>query len=253
MTDTQKPHEIGRSRWLAVLLDLAGKLRYGVDKAIARNSRVGNPPVFDPADFPAMFPWTRELKANWQAIRDEAFAAIEDRNAIPPLEEISVDHIRLARENRWRAYFIWGYGYRMDEHAEACPVTASLVEKIPGLNSAFFSIHAPGVHIPDHRGVTKGLLTCHLPLRVPDESSGRCTMRVHDTEYRWSEGQAMIFDDTYRHEVWNDTAEERVILLVQFGRPLAWPGSWIARLFLWLIRISPFVQDARKNIRTWRG
>ena len=61
-------------------------------------------------------------------------------------------------------------------------------------------------------------------------------------------GETLVFDDTYRHEVWNDTDETRVVLLVQFGRPLRLPGSAIARLFLWGIRRSPFVREARANI-----
>lgn len=249
MGNAQKPHEIGRSRWLAALLDLGGRLRYYVDNFVARYSKVGNPPVFEPD----LFPWVDGLQADWQIIRDEALLAIEDRESVPPLEEISADHERLARERRWRAFFIWGYGYKVKENAARCPKTTALVEKIPGLNSAFFSIHAPGVHIPDHRGVTKGLLTCHLALAVPDESRGRCSMRVHETEHRWREGEVLIFDDTYRHEVWNETDDERVILLVQFARPLRFPGSWVARLFLTIIRLSPFVQDARRNIRNWSG
>ena len=68
---------------------------------------------------------------------------------------------------------------------------------------------------------------------------------------RWQEGETLVFDDTYQHEVWNDTNETRVVLLVQFARPLRQPGKLVADLFLWGIRRSPFVREARDNIGAW--
>ena len=35
----------------------------------------------------------------------------------------------------------------------------------------------------------------------------------------------MIFDDTYEHEAWNDTDRTRVVLFVDFVRPLRAPGT----------------------------
>jgi aspartyl/asparaginyl beta-hydroxylase (cupin superfamily) len=126
-----------------------------------------------------------------------------------------------------------------------------VIEQIPGLNSAFFSILAPGTHIPDHRGVTKGLITCHLGLIVPRDGDVR--MRVDDRVVRWAEGETLVFDDTYRHEVWNDTAGTRVVLLIQFERPLRNPGKWFADLFLGAVKRSAFVQEARANVAKWNA
>ncbi len=39
----------------------------------------------------------------------------------------------------------------------------------------------------------------------------------------------MIFDDTFNHEVWNDTDETRVVLFVDVMRPLPSPESTINR------------------------
>ena len=100
--------------------------------------------------------------------------------------------------------------------------------RFPGLNSAFFSILAPGTHIPEHRGVTKGLITCHLGLIVPRDGDVR--MRVGDRIVRWAEGETLVFDDTYDHEVWNETSGTRVVLLIQFERPLRQPGQVDRRL-----------------------
>jgi ornithine lipid ester-linked acyl 2-hydroxylase len=61
----------------------------------------------------------------------------------------------------------------------------------------------------------------------------------------------MIFDDTFDHEVWNDTDEMRVVLFLDVVRPLPFPESLVNRLLLKLIARSPFVLDARRRQEAW--
>src|SRR6185295_17979358 len=102
-----------------------------------------------------------------------------------------------------------------EANCAACPETSRLLARVPGLNSAFFSILTPGAHIPRHRGVTKAILTAHLGLIVPARREA-CRMQVADRMLHWEEGATLVFDDTYHHEVWNESGEKRVVLLVQF-------------------------------------
>ena len=55
-------------------------------------------------------------------------------------------------------------------------------------------------------------------------------MRVGDKMIYWEEGKCVIFDDTHKHEVWNDTDGIRVVLLFDVFRPL--PG--------WLTLVNKF-------------
>ncbi len=230
-----------------VIIKVGKHLRGMFDRLIASSSLVPNDPVLDVRDFA----WTQVLRDNWQAIRDEAIKVALVGEAAPSLATISPDHRSIAQVNMWRSFFLWGYSYPIDENLARCPETAKVVAQIPGLNSAFFSILAPGTHIPDHRGVTKGLITCHLGLIVPRDGDVR--MRVDDRIVRWAEGETLVFDDTYQHEVWNDTAGTRVVLLIQFERPLRNPGKWFADTFLGFVRRSAFVQEARDNIMSWNS
>ena len=61
----------------------------------------------------------------------------------------------------------------------------------------------------------------------------------------------MVFDDTFDHEVWNDTDETRVVLFVDFLRPLPEPDSMINRAIIKAIGYSPFVLDAKRNQEAW--
>lgn len=230
-----------------MIIRIGKALRGLFDWLIGTSSLVPTDPVLDVRDFP----WTQLLRDNWLAIREEAIRVAMAGDNAPSLATISPDHRSIAEVNKWKSFFLYGYGYAIEENMEQCPATAKVIGAIPGLNSAFFSILEPGTHIPDHRGVTKGLITCHLGLIVPRDGDAR--MRVHDRIVRWAEGETLVFDDTYRHEVWNDTEATRVVLLVQFERPLRQPGKFFADFFMGFVRRSAFVQEARDNIVSWNA
>ena len=222
------------------------KHRHALNDWMAGFSRIPNSPVMDPR----AFEWTAELSRHADVIREEAMAIYRHRDAIPPLKELSPDHHGIATDDSWRSFFLIGYGQRIAENIARAPRTTALVERIPGLNSAFFSILAPGAVIPRHRGVTKAFITAHLGLKVPRDAAN-CTMEVDDQRVQWCEGEWVVFDDTYEHEVWNNTGETRIILLCQVARPLRMPGSWLARAIMAYVRASPFVRDATRNLVGW--
>jgi beta-hydroxylase len=231
---------------LPPLYRVGKRLRHRISALIARSSTVGDTPVYDPK----LFPWIAGIEARWEEIREEVGRLLAHQAGIPPLAEISPDHRRIAPPGKWKSFFLIGYGYRLEENCRRCPKTAEAVAHAPGLNSAFFSILAPGAHIPRHRGVTKAILTAHLGLIVPARREA-CRMQVADEMLIWEEGRILVFDDTFHHEVWNDTDEMRVILLLQFRRPTGWLGRLVGSIFLAGVRRSRFVQDARASLGDW--
>ena len=230
------------------LYRIGKKLRHKVSAVVARSSRVGDRPVYDPA----LFPWVKGIEARWPEIRSELEAILARRDAIPPLASISPDHRRIAPPSKWKSFFLMGYGYRVEKNIQRCPKTAEAVAAIPGLNSAFFSILDPGTHIPRHRGVTKAILTAHLGLIVPARRES-CRMALDDRMLHWDEGRVLVFDDTFHHEVWNDSDELRAVLLIQFRRPVGLVGRLVGGLFLFGIRRSRFVQHARAQMGEWEA
>lgn len=81
----------------------------------------------------------------------------------------------------------------------------------------------------------------------------RCRINVDGEDYAWREGELFVFDDMRMHEVWNDTDEYRVTLMMHVTRPLRFPGSVLADGIIALIRKSPFVQDAHSRLERWTG
>ena len=76
-------------------------------------------------------------------------------------------------------------------------------------------------------------------------------MEVDKTRVAWEEGKCLVFDDFYEHEVWNNTEEERAILLFDFVRPMTLPGRLLNRFLLWGVKQSAYFKDARRNMDNW--
>ena len=217
-----------------------------LERWLARHSAVGDRPFFDVDEFP----WARRLEDNWQVIRAELDRVLEDQEQLPNFQDISTDQASITNDDKWKTYFLFGYGFRSDANCERCPETARLCEEIPGMQTAFFSILSPHKHIEAHRGPWKGVLRYHLGLRIPGPE-GACRIRVGDEVRGWQEGKSMIFDDTYDHEAFNDSDDTRVVLFVDFNRPLRQPADTVNRATLKAIAISPFIQDAKSRQLDW--
>lgn len=214
--------------------------------AVPKYSLVGDSVFFSKEQFP----WTKELEANWHVIRQELDQVMPYADSLPNFQDISPRQQRIANDNLWKTFFFCAFGYRSKQNCERCPETAKLLKKIPGLKVAFFSILAPGKHIPKHRGRHKGIIRCHLALKVP-EPKENCWIRVADQVAYWEEGKVMLFDDTFPHEVRNDTQDYRVVLFLDIVRPLRFPLSLVNWLVNQFIAFSPIVQIAKGNHESW--
>ena len=138
------------------------------------------------------------LEANWQVIRAELDQVLTYRDALPNFQDISVDQASITDDDGWKTYFFFGYGFRSDANCARCPKTAALLDGIPGLTTAFFSILSPHKHIGAHRGPWRGVLRYHLALRVP-EPSEQAGISVGGEVAHWEEGRSLLFDDGYEH------------------------------------------------------
>jgi aspartyl/asparaginyl beta-hydroxylase (cupin superfamily) len=201
---------------------------------------------------PASFPWVSDLEANWTAIRRELDSVMPARADLPAIQDLSPVQYNIVQERVWKVFGFRAYGARSEENCRRCPETARLLDAIPDLEVAFFSILEPGAHLSAHRGVYKGLIRAHLGLIVPEPRS-LVRMQVGEKLIHWEEGKCVLFDDTYRHEVWNDTGGARVVLLIDVPRPFPPLLAGLNRAVLRAARLTPFVTDAIKRSREWEG
>ena len=126
---------------------------------------------------------------------------------------------KIGRTGTWRIFPFYELGRRNNANCQKCPVTTSVLERNSAVDSvtcaAYFSILAPRTHVAAHKGPTNMRLRCHLGIEVPKD----CWLRVGDQIMTWREGECLIFDDSYVHEVWNDSDKRRVVLVIDIWHP----------------------------------
>ena len=71
--------------------------------------------------------------------------------------------------------------------------------------------------IPAHAGPTNTRLRAHLGLVVPRK--GDVHMRIANQTVGWKPGKWTIIDDSFEHEIINNTDKPRLILIIDFHHP----------------------------------
>lgn len=209
-------------------------------------STVGNPPVHDNATFP----FVAAIEREWRTIRAELEGVLTRQAELPSFQDIATDVKILSTDAGWKTFFLVGFGIESARNIARCPQTWRIVRQIPGLMTAMFSIFEPGKHLPPHRGPYNGVLRLHLGLIVP-EPRDQLAIRVQSRLCHWREGEALVFDDAYEHEAWNHTDATRVILFVDFVKPLRFPANLVNWLLLNLALFTPFVREGLDNHKAW--
>lgn len=218
-----------------------------LESRIAAASPLGDPHIYDTKSFP----WVGAIERDWQLVRAELDRVMVFRDKMPSFQDILKEVGSIQSDNQWKTYFLAGIGMDCTENAKRCPETMRLLSTIPGMSTAFFSILSPGKYIPAHRGAWNGILRLHVGLMVPQPRE-KCRIRIGNDFYSWTEGKALIFDDTFNHEVWNETDGYRVVLFVDFARPLRQPWRWFnERLTKWGA-LAPFLREAGEKQKKWQ-
>ena len=171
------------------------------------------------------FPWIAELESAVPAMRAEIEQVLADEQGLEPYVQEEANRPSrghsLLNDARWSAFHLLKDGELVEENARRCPLIMRLLEVLPiprierRSPMALISILGPGTHIPPHNGMLNTRLICHIPLVVPPG----CRLRVGAETREVVEGRAMIFDDSFEHEAWNDGDSVRAVLLFEIWRP----------------------------------
>ena len=226
---------------------LARRFMNAVQWAERRNSANavhGNPSTYDSR----VFPWVADLESNWTIIRGELAQLMMRRDALVSQSERASPTI--GEDRGWTTFVLSSYFRRNERNIEQCPETWRLVQGVPGLVSVMFSVLEPGARLPAHHGPYNGLLRLHLGLIVPEPREA-VAIRIDGAVHHWEEGRALIFDDTYEHEARNESGHTRVVLFVDFERPLKFPARFVNRRLLRSYFFRPFVREGAQDQGLW--
>lgn len=183
------------------------------------DSRLTDPPILDTT---SRFPEARRFVDAWPVLRDEALQLAKNIGQVPRFHELMAEQADIsANDDRdWRMFVLKAYGVSFPRNMARCPALAALVESAPDVLSATLSFLAPHKHIPQHRGPFRGVLRFYLGLSVPTAADGlpSTVLMIDGTGYRVADGECLLWDDTFPHEVWNHSEALRIALLLDVRR-----------------------------------
>jgi aspartyl/asparaginyl beta-hydroxylase (cupin superfamily) len=162
---------------------------------------------------PSEFEWARPLREAYPTIRGELEEILRSDG------EGFQGYMSEAQQRLqgWNTYNLFFYGRRFDENCARCPQTTRLLESLPRFerDHIMFSALNPHSRIPPHTGPMNGIIRAHLALVAPPG----CYIRVGPDERTWKEGELLVFDDSFEHEVWNHGDHTRIVLFLNFWHP----------------------------------
>jgi beta-hydroxylase len=173
-------------------------------------------PLLDVADFPQLAP----LREHWTTLRDEARRLYEAGHL-----RASERHEDLGFESffrrGWKRFYLKWYGRPLPSARELCPKTVELVEAIPSLHGALFTLIEPHRRVSAHRDPFAGSVRYHLGLITPNHED--CCIFVDGERHVWRDGEELLFDETYVHRFQNLTDQPRIIFFADVERPIRNP------------------------------
>jgi aspartate beta-hydroxylase len=182
--------------------------------------RIDTPAILDAKRY---FPNARRFTDAWMDIRREALAIAETLPRVPRFHDIMPAQADIsANDGRdWRLFIMKAYGVSFSDKLQRCPTVAAILELTPEAVSCSFSYIAPGKHVPRHRGPFRGILRFHLMLSMPNDENGvpACDLMINDIPRRLTDGQSLLWDDTFPHELKNRSDKVRIALLLDVWRP----------------------------------
>lgn len=188
-------------------------------------------PVF--YDIDRVCPALRNLERAYPRIRAEADALLARRVDMPSYDQVNPPSTKIAAttHGRWNVFLLELLGQGPEQNRALCPATCAALARMPGRLQAFFSVMEPGKQVPLHVGPYVGYLRYHLGVHVPAENPPR--LRVAGKEYVWKDGEGVMFDDSWPHEVINPSDEPRVVLIVDVPQPFPLLPRLVNPAVLW--------------------
>ncbi|MEM1081042.1 MAG: aspartyl/asparaginyl beta-hydroxylase domain-containing protein [Pseudomonadota bacterium] len=175
-------------------------------------SKPPNQPFIDRSFFPDL----QVLQDHWPVIRQEAEQLL---NASVMKDEAEHDiGFNSFFKYGWRRFYLKWYGDSHPSAIQQCPTTVALLEQVPSVKAAMFAMLPPGGRLNPHRDPYAGSLRYHLGMITPNHDD--CAIVVDGQAYSWRDGDDVIFDETFVHEAYNRTDQNRLIFFADLERPM---------------------------------
>jgi aspartate beta-hydroxylase len=213
------------------------------------DARIDTPAILNTEHY---FPAAKDFVARWQQVRAEAFDLKRNLESVPRFHDLMKEQADIsANDGRdWRMFVMRAYGVDVPENLARCPTVADLISTRPEVMSCALSFLAPRKHIPKHRGPFRGILRFHLMLTMPRKADGdvAAVLEIDGKPYRLNDGDCLLWDDTFPHEVWNHSDEIRIALLLDvWRRNMPYDMELLSKAVVGIVRLGMKWTGVRYN------
>ena len=157
------------------------------------------------------YPFIAKLEEGVEDIRIELLHNLRERRQLFTGEQ---ENLHVGGE--WTELRLKSSGYGFTKETEFFPKTMQIIRECgQDFTSIKFSAIQPGTHIRTHTGPSNERLRVHLTLL----HSGGARIRVGRDWHTWVEGRAIVFDDSWEHEVIHNGEQLRVVVIMDIWHP----------------------------------
>ena len=188
--------------------EYVAKLReLGESPSMARYPGLPEHPWYDAQTIPL----ARDLERAAAQIRAE-YERCDPALFVPEREPI-------ARDGAWDVLLLYERGRRHDARLAALPAIRTVIEANRAVRTlaglVYFSRLAPNTRVAAHTGPTNMRIRVHLGIDVPPH----CGIRAGGIAATWETGRCIAFDDSFPHDVWNESEGARIVLVADVWHP----------------------------------
>lgn len=188
----------------------------------------------------------KDLKENFDLIKKEYIDYINSNN-IPATSKLSQEQSRIEDKENWKMLVVKIGNYYNNKIINHFPKTIKIIKKYKNIIYVSFSIMESKTHILPHRGLYNGIIRYHLGIFVPKHDD--VYLKVNDKIIKWKDKESFIFDDTSIHEAVNNSDEKRVIMMIDFYRPLPFIFNILNKIVVLMILNSPIIKNMIENVK----
>ena len=153
------------------------------------------------------------LSNNFQQIKNEFLQTI---NTIKPKKWYEYDK-SLGKQNNYEVIYIKFFKI-IEKNAQKFPKLYNIIKNMDNALIIYFAIMKGKTYLKPHRAFYNGVLRYHYPIIVhPNDKS---FIQINGIKKYWKENEPFLFDDTYEHFVIKNNNYTRVVLIIDFIRPL---------------------------------
>lgn len=191
--------------------------------------------------------WVNDFLKDIDLIIDEWNSYSLRSNFGTPIDELSEIQKHLNTDKKWRSVLLYVYSYFNNQEIDSFSSLKKLIQKHQhSLNLVLFSTTEAGKHILPHRGSNYGVL--RLQIGIDIKYPNDCCLRVEDKEVFLKEKEVFIFDDTFTHEIANNSQSHRTVLIIDYFKPYPWIYDKVNRYLVKKKANTGYVQSVVKKM-----